>query len=264
MTGELPSRPGAAQIARQALAGFTAALTRMPVLVLVSLLAFVLLAVAKRYAEQKLGLVSETFMDGIRSFRVSWFHALRGLVMAILVLPLTLATCRFVLRGETGPQLFSRSGMAFARWFMGIAILSLALLYLTSLVSNAPTLRLLGYLLWAGVILIPFSLLPLFPAFVVEAPAADTSDRLETALAQWDDNLFLFLFTAFPVLLAWYGARWVFVRFAGQEAWDKLGTGWAGDLTAAIVPLAFMLLACVVCSFYAWSAPHAAASRRKA
>jgi hypothetical protein len=254
MTPLFQSRPNGRRIAQVAWQKFLGALASMPVLFLATATLFALWAYGAQYAGQKLD-ITDPFLDGMESSS-AWFYVVKELVATLLAVPLALASCRFVLRDETGPGLASPEGLAFSLWGLAVAAACLLLLYLKGMMTGIPSMLALVAVLWVIVVMLPMGCLMIFPDIVAGAPAKGLGGRIENSLSTWSGNVLLFVRGAFfvlgPVALLVYAPDKAIANRGGQAFLDRVHASQTWLLaTNALTPFLIALTASLLSSFYA-------------
>ena len=134
----------------------------------------------------------------------AWIFGLEKLALGLVAAPAALATQRRILVDD-GPHLAPGPLLRFWLWAAAALIWSLGALYLSGLAAT-PDLQLVSLVLkWGFALLLPFLLLPIFPAVAAGEPATSLVSRIDKGLERWDGNFWRFgivlLFTVGPALL---------------------------------------------------------------
>ena len=134
----------------------------------------------------------------------AWVFGLEKLALGLVAAPAALVTQRRML-ADDGPHLAFGPLLRFWLWAAALLTLLLGSLYLSGLAAT-PDLLLVSMVLKYGIaIVLPFLLLPVFPAVAAGEPARSLVARIDNALAVWEASFWslcaVLLFTVGPALL---------------------------------------------------------------
>jgi len=117
----------------------------------------------------------------------AWVFGLEKLALGLVAAPAALATHRRILVDD-GPHLAFGPMLRFWLWAAVVLSLSLGALYLSGLAAT-PDLTLVALVLkWGIAIVLPFLLLPIFPAVAAGEPARSLLARIDKALELWENS----------------------------------------------------------------------------